>query len=106
MTCDLVSKQRALSSEDSQQTGPAKMVWAIRLLVNSVVAGTLVGVGFLTRFLLQQQQVGEVGFYYTVSTIAAAGRRSRFLLHGFYYSNSRCDSPPLSVLASVSKVVD
>ena len=57
MTCDLVRKQRTLAPEEGQQSGPGKMVWAIRLLVNSVITGSLVGVGFLTRFLLQQQQV-------------------------------------------------
>ncbi|XP_043200522.1 transmembrane channel-like protein 5, partial [Amphibalanus amphitrite] len=62
MTCDLVRKQRSLVPEDGQPPGPGKMVWAIRCLVNSVIAGTLVGVGFLTRYLLQQQQNVSPGF--------------------------------------------
>ena len=60
MTCDLIRRQRPLSAPESSppaRPGPGRLVWAIRLLVNLVVAGTLVGVGFLTWFLLEQQQV-------------------------------------------------
>ena len=62
MTCDLLRRQRPLSASDPSPAappGPGRLIWAVRLLVNLTITGSLVGVGFLTWFLLEQQLVRQ-----------------------------------------------
>ncbi|XP_037094204.1 transmembrane channel-like protein 7 [Pollicipes pollicipes] len=59
MTCDAV---RELKAGGQESAGVSSLVWPIRILVNTIVTGVLVGVGFLTHFLLQQQQNVSPGF--------------------------------------------